>query len=346
MHYTLSFCLLALVLLLPACHWSDNNVSSGLFVNKNWHAESIALWNHDRPDMLHLSKDGTMLFLSFENKGISKGMLQESPALGRIDLQTGASEILLRGLVASDGLRLDSQGDLWLGEEFSDGYVWHIHQPQSLPAEQHIKREKKISSHPNITLANGAGRMSHEGLAFSRDGQYLYLLDEWHHGGLYRLHQTSKQLQVFNKDEGWLAIAHPDDARVEAQKIGATPFNRGEDMETLPDGRIAFAETETATIHILDDSGKRPTVLPWLRFKDIEHPDNLKWDQHRNWLWITDDSQPSELWVWDGTLFHRILTYHHGEITGVETDLDGRVWINLKGETNRMDQTILLTEHE
>jgi len=346
MHSPRIFTFFALLLLLSACHASTNHDSFGLSVDKNWRVKSIAVWKHDRPDMLHLSKDGTMLFLSFENKGGSKGMIQQSPALARIDLQTGLSEMLLRGLVTGDGLRLDSQGDLWLGEEFSDGYVWRIRSPQSLPAEQHIKREQKTSSHPDITLASAAGRMSHEGLAFSDDGQYLYLLDEWHHGGLYRLNQTSKQLQVFNKDKGWLGVKDPDQAREEAKKIGATPFNRGEDMETLPDGRIAFAETETATIHILDDSGKLPTVTPWLRFKDIEHPDNLEWDQHRNWLWITDDSYPSELWAWDGTLFHRILSNHHGEITGVETHPDGRVWINLQGETNGMDQTMLLSERE
>lgn len=338
--------LLFLSLGLFACYAQNETAFSDLDVDGNWRVQGVAEWQHDRPDMLQLSADRETLFLSFENKARTIQRIRQLPALGRIKLKTGASEVMLRGLLAADGLRLDQHGDLWLGEEVADGHVWHIRHPQSLPAEQSIIRTEQKSSHPDVTIVQAAGRMSHEGLVFSRDGRYLYLLDEWKYGALYRLQQANQKLQVFHRNKGWLAIQQPMFARQEAQRIGAARFNRGEDMERLPDGQILFAETDTGIIHILDDRAAKPTVKPWLQHKGIEHPDNLEWDEHRQWLWITDDSKPSELWVWDGNIFHRIVRNRNGEITGVETHPDGRVWINLQGEKKGMDQTVLLLERK
>ncbi|MDQ6979652.1 MAG: hypothetical protein Q9M09_05650, partial [Mariprofundaceae bacterium] len=107
--------------------------------------------------------------------------------------------------------------------------------------------------------------------------------------------------------------------------------------------RILFAETDTGIIHLLDDTGPRPTVAPFLHSPDIQHPDNLEWDDHRQGLWITDDSRLSELWFWDGRDFQRVVSDTGGEITGVESHSDGRVWINLQGQHHGEDQTVLLT---
>jgi|UPI0003A0E941 sugar lactone lactonase YvrE len=294
--------------------------------------------------MLQLSPDARYLYLSFEN-GTKDASTR--PSLGRINLATGEGDYLLYGLVAGDGLKTDPYGNVWLGEEVKNGQLWRIEQPDRLPTQQFAQRGTGQASHPHVVFVLAAGLMAHEGLAFSTTGQYLYLLDEWKRGSLYRLnmeHVATAQLQVFHKQRGWLAMTQPTRVRAEAASLGASTFNRGEDMERLPDGRILFAETDTGMIHVLDDRNGTPTVQPFLQNVNIQHPDNLEWDEHRQGLWITDDSTLSELWFWDGRSFERVVSDINGEITGVESHPDGRVWINLQGQHLGEDRTVLLTQ--
>ncbi len=323
-------------LLLLACTASVE-AGDGLHLAAGWRAVQVASWEHNRPDMLHLSADGRVLYLSFENRKPSR------PSLGRIHLREHPeTEYLLDGLLAADGLRLDAQGGLWLGEEVSGGRLWHVPDVASMPASQHADRQRGHASWPMLRVVEEAGRMAYEGLCFSADGRYLYLLDEWRDGALYRLDRRTRVLRVFHRRQGWLRIRQPELARLQALRLGAERFHRGEDMERLPDGTILFAETSTGVIHRLDDRGEKPQVQAFLRHPAIEHPDNLEWDRHRRWLWITDDSRLSELWVWDGEAFQRIASTRQGEITGVESADDGRIWINLQGQRKGMDQTLRL----
>ncbi len=329
---------LIFVLLLAACS-PQQPVDNGLRLTDGWHARVIANWQHDRPDMLHLSADEQTLYLSFENIKSSK------PALGRImPGSTNRAERLLYGLKAGDGLRLDAHGRLWLGEETSGGYLWMIAHPEHLLAAQHIDRENIATLPKTIRRVNNAGRMAHEGLAFSTDGRFLYLLDEWHHGALYRLRLADEQLRVFHRQQGWLPVQQPAQARSTALHLHAATFQRGEDMELMPDGTLLFAETSTGIIQQLDDRGSKPVVRPFLHDAAIAHPDNLEWDRQRHCLWITDDSRLSELWRWDQHGFQRIAHTDVGEITGVETASDGRIWINLQGQRQGQDQTIELSQ--
>jgi len=328
---------------LSACHATkpQDCDTQGVCVAQGWKLTTVTSWQHNRPDMLQLSADSHYLYLSFEN-GTNDASTR--PALGRINLETGRGDYLLYGLVAGDGLKMDPYGNLWLGEEVKNGQVWRIEQPDRLPVQQFAHRGLRQASHPSVAFILTAGLMAHEGLAFSASGQYLYLLDEWKHGSLYRFTVATEQLQVFHQQQGWLTMTQPTRVRADASSLGAATFNRGEDMELLPDGRILFAETNTGIIHVLDDRGAQPSVRPFLQHPDIQHPDNLEWDTHRQGLWVTDDSTLSELWFWDGRNFQRVVSDTNGEITGVESHPDGRVWINLQGQQHGEDQTVRLTQ--
>ncbi len=330
--------LLIMTLLLTACGRYYYPVDNGLKLADGWHIKVIARWQRDRPDMLQLNADQHTLYLSFENTKSNK------PAFGRIMLgDTPRVERLLYGLKAGDGLRLDAHGNVWLGEETSGGHLWMIAHPEHLLVAQHIDRENIATLPKTIRRVDHAGRLAYEGFAFSANGRFLYLLDEWHHGALYRLRLADEQLYVFHRQQGWLPVPQPVQARSIALRLHAATFQRGEDMELMPDGTLLFAETSTGMIQQLDDRGSKPVVRPFLHHAAIAHPDNLEWDRYRHCLWITDDSRRSELWRWDQQHgFQRIAHTDVGEITGVETASDGRIWINLQGQRQGQDQTVEL----
>ncbi|MDQ7010387.1 MAG: hypothetical protein Q9M29_01065 [Mariprofundaceae bacterium] len=333
------FTLLApcLLMLLGACDHGH-----GLTTAPEWKAETIAEWNDARPDMLVLSGDKRFLFVSFETR-----QNQLAPSLGRINLHAGEQEILLYGLARADGLKMDQSGKLWIGEEVADGEIWTIHEPEMLPAGQRVDRNRHVASHQDIVAVPSAGRFSHEGLAFSNDGRYLYLADEWIEGCLYRFILKEQKLQVLHKSRGWLDIERAGEARLYAEKSHGRIFRRLEDMEPLPDGRILMAETgrdgEHGRILALDNRGDAPVVSLFLADTRLHHPDNLEWDEKRGWLWITDDDEPSVLWAWDGKELQRIAWHDHAEITGVESAADGAIYVNLQGRSFDPDLTVRLT---
>ncbi|MDT8376649.1 MAG: hypothetical protein RQ867_07930 [Mariprofundaceae bacterium] len=321
---------LSILLLATSC-----SQDSGLTLSPEWQSGIITQWQDELPDMLVLSKDGKTLFISCE---ASANML--SPSLVRIDLETGKKETLLYGLDRADGLKMDQRGDLWLGEEVADGLIYRISSPEKIDAEQRLDRDRLVSSHAGITPVLSAGRFSHEGMAFSKDWQYLYLADEWKEGCLYRFEIKTKQLHVFHSSKGWLHINTPEDSRFKAEVLHGKYFDRLEDMELLPDGRVLMAETGSGQIWVLDDRGTTPKLAPYLKHPEIQYPDNLEWDQKRQWLWITNDSSPSNLWAWDGKNMMQIASHRFAEITGVESAADGSVYFNLQHNSFDSDLTL------
>jgi len=324
----------AILILATSC-----TADAGLDLTPGWQVDVISEWQDEKPDMLVLSGDGKTLFVSCET---TADML--SPSLVRIDLEKGERQTMLYGLNRGDGLKMDRHGDLWLGEEVEDGRIYKIISPERIAAEQRLDRARLVSSHPDIAPILSAGRFSHEGLAFSLDGKHLYLADEWKEGCLYRYEPASGRLEVFHGSKGWLKINTPDDSRFKAEVLHGKYFDRLEDMELLPDGRILMAETGSKSsrgrILVLDDRGPTPRLFPYLEHPELNHPDNLEWDQKRNWLWITDDSSPSELWAWDGKKMMRIAAHRSAEITGVESGPDGAVYFNLQHNAFGPDSTL------
>jgi len=320
--------------MLAAC----NMDSIGLELTSGWHARSVVAWKNPRPDMLALSPDGKWLYVSFET---SASMM--APSLAAINLETGRPRILVSGLMRADGLKFAPDGSLWIGEEFSEGLIWRIVDVGRLPAMQRVDRARMVSSHRAIAPFRAAGRFAHEGIAFSRHQRFAYLADEAEKGSLYRLNLNTRHLEVLLADTGWGAISSALNTRDQAVHLQARTFNRIEDMETLPDGRILMAETGTGSILVLKDVGKYPEIEEYLHDSRIAHPDNLAWDGARKWLWITDDSTPSSLWAWDGQKLLHIATHQRAEITGVLA-VGGIIYLNLQGQRNEPGLTLRLNE--
>jgi len=330
------FTLLLITPLLASCS-SEIDLTTA----PEWKVEQIMEWDEALPDMLLLSKDEKQLYVTCETVA---NML--APSLARIDLEKKTKEILILGLARADGLKMDSKGDLWLGEETEDGLIIRISSPESFPPGQRLDRDRLVSSHTDITPILNAGRFSHEGLAFSKDGKFLYLADECIEGCLYRMSLVSGKLEVLHKTKGWLHINTPNEARFKAEVLHGRLFMRLEDMETLPDGRILMAETGSKAskgrIWILDDRGDSPQITVYLESPEIFHPDNLEWDHKRSWLWITDDHSPSNLWAYDGSKLHKIASHNSAEITGVESSSDGGIYLNLQHRRFGSDLTLRL----
>jgi len=303
-----------------------------------WKAQSMAVWRQAHPDMMALSKDGKWLYITGETQA---SML--APSLMAIHLPSGRHQILLSGLNRADALKLAPDGSLWIGEEFDEGQVWRIAEPDKFPVEQVIDRNSLSSTNLALVPIPWAGRFSHEGIAFSKDERYAYLADEHPEGSLYRLNLQTRQLQVLHADDGWISIRNPDDARKEARALHASRFNRLEDMETLPDGKILLAETGSGKILLLDDMASEPAIGDWLERSEIKHPDNLAWDTKRGWLWITDDDSPSRLWAWTGSQLMQIASHRKAEITGVLVHGD-KVYLNLQLKANGVELTMNITE--
>ncbi len=300
---------------------------TGIELEAGWQARSVVAWRHVRPDMLALSPSGRWLYVSCETNA---SMM--APSLAAIDLKTGRHPFLLYGLMRADGLKFAPDGSLWIGEEFPGGLIWRVAQPDKLPVEQKVDRARLAATHPAIAPLDFAGRFAHEGIAFSRDGRFAYLADENERGGLYRLDLRARRLDRLT-DAGWRP----------ARSQGGRAFNRIEDMEPLPDGRILMAETGTGRILALDDSGSRPRVSVFLTDARIRHPDNLAWDASRRWLWITNDDQPSELWAWDGRKASLVARHARSEITGVLA-VGRDVYFNLQGTRRGPELTMRLRE--
>ncbi|MDQ6954318.1 MAG: hypothetical protein Q9M20_02625 [Mariprofundaceae bacterium] len=313
------------MLLLAGCSLNP----TGIQLEPGWSARSLAAWRDHHPDMMVFSADGKRLYISCETDG---GPL--SPSLIVINLETNHQHTLLFGLARADALKLSPDGSLWIGEEVPDGLFWRITEPDKLFDEQRVDRQRLQSSTPAIAPLLRAGRFSHEGLAFSRDGRFAYMADEWKEGCIYRYDMRSRKLYVLHKNDGWIAIREPNNARIDAEKLHAQYFDRIEDMETLPDGRVLLAETGTGRILVLDDSQQKPSVQTWLQHDDLIHPDNLAWDEQRGWLWVTDDDKPSYLWAWDGKELRKIASHDDAEITGV-TIHNGDIYVNLQRSLSR-----------
>jgi len=330
--------LLTLFMLLTSMLAACNMASTGLELASGWHVRSVVAWKNVRPDMLALSPDGKRLYVSCETRA---DML--APSLAAINLETGGPRILISGLMRADGLKFAPDGSLWIGEEFSEGLIWRIADVDHLPAMQSVDRARMVSSHRAIVPFRAAGRFAHEGIAFSRNQRFAYLADEAEKGSLYRLNLNTRRLEVLLADKGWSAISSALDPRSQSGYLQARIFNRIEDMETLPDGRILMAETGTGSILVLKDTGKHPEIEVYLHDSRIAHPDNLAWDAARKWLWITDDSTPSSLWAWDDQKLIHIATHRHAEITGVLA-VNRIIYLNLQGRSNGPELTLRLNE--
>ena len=334
--------LLSLLLTVPlwASLNSCNMNPTGLEMDAGWKQRSVAVWRNSRPDMMALSPTGKWLYISCETNAS-----MSAPSLVAINMESGRQHFLLSGLMRADALKFAPDGSLWIGEEFPEGLIWRIADVDKLPAEQTVERVSLSTSNDAIAPYRPAGSFSHEGLAFSQDGQFAYLADEDSNGSVYRLNLATRTLSVLDGSMHWRMVQEPNEARGMAKQLHAATFNRPEDMETLPDGRILMAETNAGRVLVLTDNGDKASIETFLKDDRIAHPDNLAWDAKRQLLWITNDDKPSSLWAWDGTRARRIAMHRQAEITGV-LPVGDNIYINLQSNKSGPEMTVRLFERK
>ncbi|MDQ6950451.1 MAG: hypothetical protein Q9M26_02165 [Mariprofundales bacterium] len=326
---------LTALILLAAC--TTNTI--GLELTSGWQSKSLAVWRQIEPAAMATSKDRHYLYIACNNQADL-----ESPSLYLYNLKSGRSSILINGLEHADVLKSAPDGSLWLGEGFDKGLIWRIAQPDKLPSDQLVERDKVRSSNPAISPLRRTGTFSHQGIDFSADGHYAYLPDNNRHGALYRYRlQPPHGLQVLGPKGAWIVIADPSQARAIAKQHHAPTFNHMEGMARLPNGHLLIAETDAPRILELIDHGTHAELRTYLDDPRIHHPTHLAWDARRNWLWITDNDTPAILWAWDGHSLQQIALHKHAEITGV-LPLDRDILINLQGRNNGPEFTLRLHE--
>jgi secreted PhoX family phosphatase len=150
------------------------------------------------------------------------------------------------------------------------------------------------------------GRFSHESVAIAADA--LYLTEDAYGGHFFKYVPTHGQSLSDGKlfayqaaQKAWLPVKDIYNARPEATEAGATPYNRLEDLQIGPDGKIYLAET--GDYHKGDKYGRILRFDPatkametWLEGDGITmaQPDNLIIDKEGRLL-ICEDQYDQNL---------------------------------------------------
>jgi hypothetical protein len=226
-----------------------------------------------RSDMNILDPAGRYLFTTHE-AGADSG-------LTRIDLQTGATDVLLspggHDFNNLDGLAWTPWDTLLMGEETTGGRVFEVMSPTADPDDVRLIERTAF------------GTRRHEGLAVDRYGN-VYGVDEVKGGGIYRFRPdsplatdslSSGTLEALVADE---SISRLKDGRVTARWRPAdehdpTGFNRPEDIEIARD-TLYVALTGSSEIISIDISDPSSPSIGLFASRGVNapgltEPDNL-----------------------------------------------------------------------
>jgi len=308
--------------------------SIGLKLAPGWQLQSLIVWRGAHPEDMAISRQGRWLYISCRTPAH-----HNAPSLAAYDLQREHKLVLITGLQHASGMALAPDGSLWLGEDYDRGMIWRIAEPDRLPPELFLDRERPEDAPPAISRLAVAGVFAHAAIAFA--GNHVYLADATDGGALYRMHLDTHRLEVLHAQRGWLTIEIPEQARSNAQALGARAFQRITDIEPLPDGRMLLAEQDGGRIWLLDDRAGHPRLQPYLSDTRIRRPLHLAWDASRRWLWLSDGEMPSSLWLWDGHGLTRIAHHDKATISGVLVHGDD-VLIHLQNRERGPELTLRL----
>ncbi len=180
------------------------NVATGLHAqfftreSSAW-ADQIAFWPN--------RENATHLFTGVENFNPLTGSHGESQAcVQRIDITTGKSEIVLRGPLGCDGIRVTPWGTIIVAEEKSDGALYEILDPLNVTEVVVSDRNTGANSNPtHIAKRQVQGLKSWEGIVVLPNG-VLYSGDELRPGD----QRDATGTRVSDSDGGTLYKFVPD----------------------------------------------------------------------------------------------------------------------------------------
>lgn len=164
----------------------------------------------------------------------------------------------------------------------------------------------------NATKRKAMGRFSHESAAIMPDKKTVFMGDDFRGGVFFRFVANTAEdlssgtlyaLDTVNKK--WLELPKKDleNARDAAIALGATPFNRLEDVEYNPvDGMVYFAETGNdnkqgdalfGRVWQLNPATLETRVFVQGSLNGIVQPDNLAIEPKTGRVWIHEDRYPA-----------------------------------------------------
>lgn len=282
----------------------------GLNLQPGWKVTSVEAWKHLQPEDVVISADEQWLYATYNDPEALN-----TPSILRANLKNDRHHSIIVGLYHAQGLALDHGGSLWINEDFPQGLLWRIAEPQKINEEIQLDRRATLSGYGAIAQIRQAGLFSKFGMVTSADDRFLYLSEHSQQGHLFRLDTRHNHLEVLGKN-GWLALAEeniPEQASHLSDRILQHPAG----MTRMADGRLLIAESGTGKIFILDDRGNAPKLEPWLTSNEINSPVYLAWDTYRQWLWIADAGTPSRLLAWDGRQVFEVANHDKARIRGL-----------------------------
>lgn len=174
----------------------------------------------------------------------------------------------------------------------SFGWIYEIDPQGASPAGQAQRR-------------TALGRFSHESACVVGDAE-VYLTEDADPGYFYRFvadrprDLSQGTLHAYDrKGMRWLKIRDVYNARMEAKALGATPFNRLEDLQLGPDGLLYIAETGSLAqkdpygriLRFDPESGRMESFLEG-DGTTLANPDNLIFDRQGRLLICEDQYDP------------------------------------------------------
>lgn len=223
------------------------------------------------------------------------------------------------------------------------GWIYEIDPLATDPTRRAIRRQ-------------ALGRFSHESAVVWNDRE-IYLTEDAYDGHLYKFVAERPQdlshgtLYAYKADiRSWLPIRDPLNARPEADAVGATPYNRFEDLQVGPDRKIYIAETGAPGKgdlygRILRFDPATNGMEVWLEGdgKHLAQPDNLLFDS-RGRLLICEDQYGQNLGKFgsnemlrvepDMTLTRLAAVRHGGEPSGPSWGPDGVLFLSVMADRN------------
>jgi hypothetical protein len=223
----------------------------------------------DWPDMNIVNETGKhagrYLYRTHEVRP-NAGQLFAGGAVSRVDLKTGATEILAQRAdwEALDGLVWTPWQTILFAEE---AITAQLPDPDAPNAQSGMLYELKfVKNDPTtvkeIKVRSMLGSLSHEGIETDDEGN-VYVIDEDKKGAIYKFvpetygDLSSGQLHALRVKNGaktgeaeWVALDMNQvqiNARIAAQAVNATPFCRPEDLERIGNNLYAALTCEDAT---------------------------------------------------------------------------------------------------
>lgn len=298
-------------------------------------------------------------------------------AISVVDLQTGAAKILVqrRDWEALDGIVWTPWNTLLVNEEISETLL----PPDEAPNAKHgLVYEISLVQHTQIksvAVRPQIGSMAHEGIELDAEGN-VYVIDEYHSGGIYKFVPEvygdlakgdlyALMLDTRSRDKTgpatWIKLdrsAVQISARQAAAAIGASSWNRPEDLERIGD-TLYIAITGEDRVLAVSLKGK-PMVSTFVDGGNADTPtatfrkiDNLASGPDGR-LWIVEDNKPSDIWVADpdrnqdgrSDRVRLFASFNDGkaEGTGIYFGRDpNTLFVNIQHSANGNDRTIAIS---